>query len=208
MKNKILVAAFFILVLQTILFSPLSVMAQTEDPATGDNITFENPLAFDTVEELLASVMGTFQGMIVVLCLVFFVWAAIVYITSAGNDERVKSAKSGMTASLIGLALGIAAPSILKTISDILEWNDTSAELDSALTFSEIALNVLEFLLGAVGTLGLIMLVIGGVMYFGAAADEENVKAAKKTIRYAIMGIALALASMVIVRQIASLLTS
>jgi hypothetical protein len=164
-------------------------------------------LRFNTVEELLASVMGTFQGMIIVLCLVFFIWAAIVYTTSAGNDERVKSAKGGMTAALTGLALGIAAPSILKTISMILDWNGEQAALADAPTFSEISLRVLEFLLGVVGTLGLIMLVIGGVMYFGAAANEENVKSAKSTIKYAIMGIALALASMIIVRQIASLLS-
>jgi len=179
----------------------------TGTSGTPSTINFANPLAFDTVEELLAKVMTTFQGMIVVLCLIFFIWAAIVYITSAGNEERVKSAKSGMTASLIGLALGIAAPSILKTISDILEWNKESAQLTGALSFSQIALNVLEFLLGAVGVLGIIMLIVGGIMYFGSAADEKNVEAAKKTIKYAIIGIALALGSMVIVRQIAALLT-
>ena len=173
----------------------------------GNAIVFANPLAFNTVEGLLAKVMATFQGMIVVLCLIFFIWAAIVYITSAGNEERVKSAKSGMTAALIGLALGIAAPSILKTISSILGWDNTSAELASALTFSQIALKVLDFLLGAVGVLGLIMLIIGGIMYFGSAADEKNVEAGKRTVKYAIIGIALALASMVIVRQIAALLT-
>jgi hypothetical protein len=146
--------------------------------------------------------------MVVVLALIFFVYSAIVYITSAGADDRTKSAKGGMTAALIGLALGIAAPSILKTIAQILGWGQTEGELASALTFSAIALKILNFLLSMVGVLGMIMLVVSGVMYFGAAANEKNVESAKKTATYAIMGIVLALASMLIVRQVASLLAS
>lgn len=195
-----------VIVMQVFMFAPV-VLAQ--DPTGGGNtIEFKNPLAFDTVEGLLAKVLATFRGMVVVLSLIFFVYAAIVYITSAGSDEKVKSAKSGMTASLIGLALGIAAPSILKTIAQILGWGETSSELAGALTFGAIALKVLNFLLSMVGVLGLIMLIVSGVMYFGAAADEKSAESAKKTAKAAIMGIALALASMVIVRQVASLLSS
>ena len=194
-----------LVVAQGVLFSPIVALAED---VPSNNIEFKNPLAFDTVEGLLAKVLVTFRGMVVVLALIFFVYSAIVYITSAGADDRTKSAKGGMTAALIGLALGIAAPSILKTIAQILGWGQTEGELTNALTFAQIALKVLNFLLSMVGVLGMIMLIVSGVMYFGAAANEKNVESAKKTATYAIMGIVLALTSMLIVRQVASLLTS
>lgn len=204
MKKRILSMIFFMAIAQIILLAPVFAAVEDED----GSIEFTNPLDFKNVEGLLASVMSTFQSMIVVLCLIFFIWSAIVYITSAGSDERVKSAKSGMSAALIGLVLGIAAPSILKTIAEVLKWKEISSELKSARSFSDISLSVLQFLLGIVGVLGLIMIVVGGIMYFGAAADEKSVETAKKTVKYAVIGTALALASLVIVKQIAVLLTA
>ena len=53
------------------------------------------------------------------------------------------------------------------------------------------------------GILAIIMLVIGGLMYFAAAGDETRADTAKKIVKFSIIGIAVTLASLVIVRQIA-----
>lgn len=169
-------------------------------------ISFKNPLKFDTVEGVLGSILGTLRGIIVVLALVFIVIGAILYITSAGNDERMKTAKGAITASMIGLALGIAAPSFLKQIGDILKWGDVTNSLPAETrTLTEIALSVLQFLLSIVGILGIIMLVIGGLAYLTSAGNEERADSGKKIVTYAIIGIAVALAALIAVTQIATL---
>lgn len=185
-------------------------------------IEFANPLSYTSVEGLLSAVMTAFQGIVVLLALIFFIWGAIVYMTSAGSDDRIKSGKNAMFASLIGMALGIAAPSLLKTVGALLGWGteencanitDATAKatceetITAAPTIGTIGINVLEFLLGIVGILGMIMIVVGGVMYFTAGANEKNEEAAKKMVKFAVIGLALALASMVIVKQVAELLT-
>jgi hypothetical protein len=175
--------------------------------STKNAVVFANPLRFSTVEGLLAAVLNTFRGVVVVLSMIFFIYGAIVYITSAGSDDRIKSGKNAMSASLIGLALGIAAPSILKTIAEVLDWKGTSAELATAPSATAIGLKILSFLLGIVGILGMIMLVSGGIMYFAAGANEKSVETAKGIVKYAVIGIALALGAMVIIRQISALLT-
>jgi hypothetical protein len=118
-------------------------------------------------------------------------------------------AKGAITASMIGLAIGIAAPSFLKEIYTIMGGGtdvDTSL-LDESLTLTQIALNFLDFLLAIVGVLALIMLIVGGIMYLTSAGDDKRIETAKKIVTYAIIGIAVALASLVIVRQISNLLT-
>jgi glucose uptake protein GlcU len=149
--------------------------------------------------------MTTLQKIIVTLALVFIVIGAIMYILSAGNDTQMKAAKGTISAALIGMAIGLAAPSFLKEIYIILSPTGTmSPELASASTLSEIALRVLNFLLSVVGILAMIMLLIGSLMYLTAAGDEKRAEEGKKIFKYSVTGIAIAFAALVIVKQIAS----
>lgn len=171
------------------------------------NISLANPLKYSTVQEVLMALLYALQGVIVVLSLVFIVIGAVFYITSAGNTGRVSLAKGAIFASLIGLAIGILAPTFLKEIATVLGWSSTSSlptEVSSAKSASDILLSVLNFLLGIVGTLSIIMLVIGGGMFLTAAGSQDRITTGKKIVSYSLLGIIVALASLVIVRQIAS----
>jgi hypothetical protein len=176
-------------------------LAQTISATT---ITFTNPLQFNTVQQILQGLLDSLQAIIVTVSIIFIIIGAILYITSAGNEKRMTTAKGAITAALIGLAIGIAAPSFLREISVILGWTNTPANVSGARSLYDIALEALRFLLSIVGLIALIMLVAGGVMYLGAAGDEKKMETAKRTVLYAIIGITIALASMVITRTIAS----
>jgi len=81
-------------------------------------------------------------------------------------------------------------------------WGGT-ATTAAALSLSQIALNVLNFLLGIAGVLTLIMLVIGGIMYLTSAGDEDRIDSGKKIFRNSLIGIVIILAAMVLVQQVA-----
>ncbi len=141
------------------------------------------------------------------LALIFIVLGGILYITSGGNEKKAEGAKKMLFAAMIGLAIGVAAPSFLKEIGNILGWGgaDVPDAVNSARSATEVAQAVLDFLLSIVGLLAMIMLVIGGLMYFAAAGDEKRADTAKGIVKYSIMGIALAIVSLIIVRTIAGL---
>ncbi len=168
------------------------------------SITLPNPLKYDTVQEVLTALLYALQGVIVVLSLVFIVIGAVLYITSGGRQSQVTAAKLAITAALIGLAIGILAPTFLKEIATVLGWGGTvPPEVSGAKSAADILLSVLNFLLGIVGILAIIFLVIGGIMFLGAAGDMNRIGVAKKIVTFALLGIVVALASLVIVRQIA-----
>lgn len=170
------------------------------------NITLINPLKYNTVQQVLMALLYALQGVIVVLSLVFIVIGAVLYITSGGKQAQVTMAKTAITAALIGLAIGILAPTFLKEIATVLGWNATAplpSEVSSAKSVADILLSVLSFLLGIVGILAIIMLVAGGIMFLGAAGDMNRIGTAKKIVTFALIGILVALASLVIVRQLA-----
>ena len=182
----------------------------TSTSGSSTSVTFTNPLKYKTVQEFATDALTTVRSIIVVLSLIFIILGGIFYITSAGDEKRMTAAKGAITASMIGLAIGIAAPSFLKELYTILGGQssgiDTSKLTGPSLT--QISLNFLNFLLSIVGVLTLIMLIVGGIMYLTSAGDEGRSETAKKIVTYAIIGIAVSLAALVIVKQIATLLAA
>jgi hypothetical protein len=149
----------------------------------------------------LGGILSAIQKIIVVLALVFIMIGAVMILTSAGNSGMVEQGKGAITMALVGLALGVAAPSLLKELSIIIGWGPGSG--GTALTLSQIAVNVLNFLLGTMGIVALVMLVIGAIMYLTSAGDEDRIDKGKEIFKYSLIGVVLAMSSMVLVTQIA-----
>jgi hypothetical protein len=152
-------------------------------------------------------VLGYLQTIIVLLALLFIVIGGIIYITSAGDEGRIKTAKAAITAAMIGLVIGIAAPTFLKEIATILHWTGDQTPIANAQSLSTILLNTLQFLLGITGVLGIIMFVAGGLMYLTSGGEDRRMDTAKGILKASAIGVAIVLAALVIVKQIASLLS-
>ncbi len=74
--------------------------------------------------------------------------------------------------------------------------------ITDAPSISSIGVGILNFLLSLTGIIAIISLVISGILYFAAAGDEKKMQLAKRAANYAVVGVALALGGMVIVRMI------
>jgi hypothetical protein len=155
------------------------------------------------VNQFLTMVLGSLQGIIAILSVIFIVIGGIMYITSAGNETAITRAKSTITAALVGLAIALAAPSFLSEIMTILGSNVPGP---AAPTLRSIALRTLSFLLSVVGIIGIIGLVIGGYSYVTAYGNEKKIDTAKTIIKYSLIGIVVALAAVILVRQVATIL--
>jgi len=79
--------------------------------------------------------------------------------------------------------------------------------LDDAPTLSEIVTRGLTFLLSIIGLLAIISLTISGISYLSSFGDSTKVEKAKQNIFYALLGILIAGASLILVRQISLFIT-
>jgi hypothetical protein len=66
--------------------------------------------------------------------------------------------------------------------------------------------NIMNWLLGIVGILGVIGFAIAGVLYLTAAGDDDRIATAKKAMLYAIVGVIVALIGLVAIRAIRGIL--
>lgn len=77
--------------------------------------------------------------------------------------------------------------------------------IEDAPRLSTVGLNVLNFLLSILGILGIIAIIVAGVFYLTSGGNEKQISKSKKALVYAIIGIAVTLAALIIVKTIARL---
>ena len=72
----------------------------------------------------------------------------------------------------------------------------------------QVITNVMNWLLGMLGFIAIIMFVVAGFQYLTAGGDKKGTEAAKGNIKYAIIGVAVALLGYVVVYTIEQLVTA
>lgn len=65
--------------------------------------------------------------------------------------------------------------------------------------------NLMKWLLGIIGVLGIVAFVISGVQYLVSSGDEELAGTAKRNMKYAMIGLAVALSGLIVINAIAGL---
>lgn len=81
---------------------------------------------------------------------------------------------------------------------------EAAGAIANAPSFSHILMNVLYFLLSVVGIVAILSLVIAGLRYMIAFGDTEKVDSAKRMTGQSVIGIAVILGALMIVRGIES----
>ena len=114
---------------------------------------------------------------------------------------------------IMSLAMVFAASMMLAPITvsaqtladDIYDTCESEANADSAVCAGregqaeDVITPVINTLLFLIGTIAVIMIIVGGIRYTLSAGDTSNVAAAKNTILYAVIGLIIAILSFAIV---------
>lgn len=82
--------------------------------------------------------------------------------------------------------------------------NVNTSSLDGV---AQLIKNIINISLFLAGSLAVIFIIIGAIQYITSSGNPENLSKAKKTIIYAVSGLALSILSFAIVNTVVSLLT-
>lgn len=74
--------------------------------------------------------------------------------------------------------------------------------ITDAPSISTVGMRILNYLLSVAEIIAIIALVISGILYFVSAGDEKKVELAKRAVNYSVMGVAMALGGLIIVKLI------
>ena len=87
------------------------------------SVCIANPLCADTFEQLLNAIINFLLILVPAVAVVMFVIAGFLFVTSAGDPNRVGTAKKMMLYTAIGLAIVLFASGLIKVIQSILGVN-------------------------------------------------------------------------------------
>ena len=169
---------------------------------------YNNPLSVNSFTEWLSNLLASIQGIVGWLAVIMIFIGGIIYIVSAGNQNQVTLAKKIIQWALIGFAIAVATPALLKEVKDLVSNGEASAAdlIDNANTMKKILVNILNFLLAGIGILALIGLTVGGATYLTNAGSKDRADTAKKMILYSIIAIAVSGSGVILLKQILTLL--
>lgn len=138
------------------------------------------------------------------LVLGYVIYGGYLYICSNGDPGKVATGKKALTQAFIGLAIVLLASVILNAIRTGLaggiNMTDNCADfrvaegqdpLENCSDGTDIIGHAVGWVIGIAGAVAAIFVVCGAIAYITSAGDPSKVQQAKKTILYALIGLAI-----------------
>jgi len=112
-------------IITTLLVLPFCVAGQaggkTSSPAGGKTTgKIENPLKAKSFTELIRDIIDWLVAIGIGVAVIMIIYSGLLFMTAAGDEEKVTKAKKALTWSLIGLAVLIMGKAWIALIKDIL----------------------------------------------------------------------------------------
>ena len=96
-------------------------------PVFGATTTFDNPLGETSdISTLLKNIIGFLIVLAIPISAILIVYAGYLYITSAGNEEKIKTAQKTLIWALIGFAIVLIAKGVPAIIQEFLSGKEES----------------------------------------------------------------------------------
>jgi lysylphosphatidylglycerol synthetase-like protein (DUF2156 family) len=131
-----------------------------------------------------------------------------------GTNQYMKNLSKKLTALLIvpAIVLGVGLSTVTvgaqgAQIKDGLKSANSGKEVKGGVKVKSTVGSIVNWLLFAIGAIAVIMIVWGGIKFATSAGDSNKVTAAKNTILYAVIGLAVAVLAFAIVNFVVSNLT-
>jgi archaellum component FlaF (FlaF/FlaG flagellin family) len=167
------------------------------------NYGYSNPIGYNSITQFAEGLLASSQTLVSWLAIIFIVVGGILYMTASGKESQITLAKKTIISALIGLALALAGPSLLKEIKEIIIPESPGAyDISTANNFVEILTNVMSFVLTIIVILAMMSLVYSGFLYLTSAGSRENVDTAKKIGKFSVLALVLSGSSIIIIRLI------
>ena len=91
--------------------------SQTVEAASfsGGGSTLDNPLKFNTIDELLTGIISVLLIFAVPIIILFIMYAGFLYVTAQGDTTKIQTAHSALTWAVVG-GLIVLGAEVIKTI--------------------------------------------------------------------------------------------
>lgn len=114
MKKYLLIFSLFFLIIMPffILLTPVNAICEEGSP----DCSLANPLSANTPQELIGQIINSVLGVVGSLALLMFVYGGLTWMTSSGNQEKVKKGRDILIWSAIGLVIIFSSYGLVRVL--------------------------------------------------------------------------------------------
>lgn len=161
----------------------------------GVNISSEETLKTG-IWTIAANVATDITVIAAYLVLGFVIYGGYLYLLSGGDATKVANGKKTIANAFIGLGIVLSANIILTAIRVILIGKDNAfascyVDYGNCPNPTDMVSSAIQWVIGVAGLVSAIFIVIGGVSYMTSSGEPAKLEKAKKTILYAVIGLAI-----------------
>jgi hypothetical protein len=99
----------------------------SRQPAGGDGVSIPNPIGAGTFQELVERIARYLFQIGIPIAVIMILYAAFLYMTAAGSEEKVSKAHKALTYAAVGLAILFLAWGITSLVKELLSGETTTS---------------------------------------------------------------------------------
>lgn len=175
-----------------------------------------NPLGFLKVDgksltepgQLVKRAFQAFASLIALVAIAFVVFSGFKLIL-ATSEESIKTAKESLTWAVGGFVVSMLAFTLVSGAANLLGFQNVPPGADQVINptdgavpgggFLQVLFYIMQGILGLLGFATTLMIIYYGYRYMTSAGNEETIDAAKRGLKYAVAGFAIAILSYTII---------
>jgi len=123
-------------------------VGETGNTEGEEGLVIENPLnPISDIWQLILRIINIALNIAIYVCVILIVWAGFLWITSAGNEEKIKQAQKTLIWALVGLGVALIASGVPPLIYELItgkKWEDLYNKESSSVENSSFSSNSLE----------------------------------------------------------------
>ena len=174
------------------------------DPKSGDPMGCipKDVYTDKSIQNILIDIIDASLSLLFLVVLGFMIYGGYFWMTSMGNEEKIKKSKQILTASIVGLLIVLMSLSIVGFVSNAIGVTPQGLPTDTGLfggTLNQALASIIKAVLTLVGVISLAIMVYGGFRWMTSAGNEETIGEAKRTLIAGTIGLVVILISWSIV---------
>jgi NAD/NADP transhydrogenase beta subunit len=117
--KKLLISVMILFSFLGLLVAPVAVNAALTPPPAEDDVTKGTAPPTNSVETAINNIMNWFFVIVLIVAVIFLLWAGFLFITAGGDPDKVNTARQNVMYAMVGVAVAVLAKGIVSLVQGL-----------------------------------------------------------------------------------------
>jgi heme/copper-type cytochrome/quinol oxidase subunit 2 len=122
--KKILISGMILFTLLGLMIFPVVSSATLEPPSAAGDVTTGTKPPTNSVEQAINNIMNWFFVIILIIAVIFLLFAGFLFITAGGDPDKVNTARQNVMYAMVGVAVAVLARGIVSLVQGLMKTQE------------------------------------------------------------------------------------